>query len=63
MDLPVREQPEVVVDAHAFLMRVHYHFFMKQPRFWYERDLQEADMIVCVLASNLRVSLEKVCGS
>ena len=36
------------------LMRIHYKFFMVNPRFWYEKDLQAADMIICVAASNLR---------
>jgi hypothetical protein len=37
-----------------FLMRVHYRFFMTNPRFWYSKDLITADQIICVLASNLR---------
>lgn len=41
-------------EAIAFLMRIHYNFFMSNPRFWYERDLMVADMMICVAASDLR---------
>lgn len=36
------------------LERIHYRHFMANPRFWYERELQEADMMIVVAASNLR---------
>lgn len=36
------------------LMRIHYNFFMANPRFWYDRDLQDADKLIVVAASNLR---------
>ena len=39
-----------------FLMRIHYRFFMANPRFWYERDLIEADAIICIAASDLRLT-------
>ena len=42
-------------DAVAFLMRVHYGFFMRQSRFWYDRNLREADMLIVVRASDLRM--------
>lgn len=38
------------------LMRVHYSFFMANPRFWYERDLREADAIIVKAASDLRLA-------
>jgi len=34
-------------------------YFMADPRFWYEKGRQEADKIVCVLASNLRQKLRE----
>jgi hypothetical protein len=37
-------------------MRVHYRFFMSNPRFWYQRDLIAADQIICVATSELRRS-------
>lgn len=40
-------------EALGFLMRVHYGFFMRNPRFWYERDLQAADMLIVAKASEL----------
>ena len=42
--------------AIEFIMRVHYRFFMANPRFWYDKDLREADMYICVAASDLRSS-------
>jgi hypothetical protein len=41
-------------DAIEFLMRVHYNFFMANPRFWYEADLRDADRSIIVAASDLR---------
>jgi hypothetical protein len=41
-------------DAIALLMRIHYGVFMANPRFWYEKDLREADTLICVAASDLR---------
>jgi hypothetical protein len=41
-------------DPVACLMQVHYGFFMSNPQFWYDRDLREADAIVCTLASEIR---------
>ncbi len=42
-------------EAIALLMRIHYSpAFVKNKQFWYDRDLQEADKLICVAASNLR---------
>lgn len=38
------------------LRRTHYDFFMANPRFWYERDLREADAIIVRAASELRAT-------
>ena len=38
----------------ALLVRIHYNFFMKQSRFWYDHDLMEADGIIVNLASKMR---------
>jgi hypothetical protein len=46
-------------DAAAFLMRVHYGFFISNPQFWYEPTLVEADGIICRLASELRTEALK----
>lgn len=46
-------------DAVAFLMRVHYGFFIANPRFWDEPTLVEADGIICRLASELRTEALK----
>jgi hypothetical protein len=35
-------------------MSVHYNLFMVNPRFWYERNLIEADALICKAASELR---------
>lgn len=44
-------------EAIALLMRIHYGpVFMGNKRFWNDRDLQEADKIICVAASDLRKS-------
>jgi hypothetical protein len=40
----------------AKLMRIHYGFFMVNPRFWYDKNLQEADAIIVIAASNLRTA-------
>jgi hypothetical protein len=42
-----------------FLMRVHYNFFMVNPRFWYERSTIDADALICIAASNLRCAIKK----
>jgi hypothetical protein len=44
-------------EAIEQLMRIHYNVFMANPRFWYDKDLLEADTMVCVAASNLRREL------
>jgi hypothetical protein len=36
------------------LVNVHYNHFMQNKRFWYEKELQEADSIVCKLLSSMR---------
>jgi hypothetical protein len=41
-------------EAIAQMMRIHYGVFMENPRFWYDKDLQEADKLICVSASDLR---------
>lgn len=41
--------------AVDFLMRVHYGFFMKNPRFWYDKALIDADRYIVVAASDLRL--------
>ncbi len=41
-------------EAIAMLLRIHYGVFMANPRFWYERNLQEADAVIVVAASDLR---------
>lgn len=33
---------------------IHYDFFMRNPRFWYDRDLRDADKLVCLAMSDLR---------
>ena len=38
--------------------RIHA-YFMADPRFWYEKGRQEADKIVCLLASDLRAELRR----
>lgn len=43
-----------IPQAVQFLMRVHYGFFMSNKQFWYDRDLQAADVLICVAASDLR---------
>jgi hypothetical protein len=59
----VKEQDEYELvtgtDAAAFLMRVHYGFFMSNPHFWYEPTLMEADGIICRLASELRMEAKR----
>jgi len=45
-------------EAVAQLMRIHYQFFMTKPRFWNDKDLREADGLICVAASNLRVEIK-----
>jgi len=40
-------------DLLAKYERMHA-YFMADPRFWYEKGRQEADKIICVLASDLR---------
>jgi len=42
----------------AKLMRIHYGFFMANPRFWYDTNLQEADALIVIAASNLRASAQ-----
>lgn len=46
-------------EALEMLMRIHYDFFMSNQRFWYDKDLREADGFVCVAASDLRVEIKK----
>ena len=41
------------------LMGIHYGFYMSNPRFWYDKELQEEDKILCVEASNLRLESGK----
>jgi hypothetical protein len=38
-------------------MRIHYGFFMKNPRYWYDKGLMEADKLICKAASDLRATL------
>jgi hypothetical protein len=45
------------LEAIEQLMRIHYNVFMANPRFWYDKELQAADMLICVVASDLRRSL------
>lgn len=46
---------DLVLGSH-FLLRVHTRF-MKNPRFWYDKNLIEADGIVVVLLSGMRTEL------
>lgn len=48
-------EDERIKDPIAFLMRVHYEFFMANPYFWSDPNAIEADSIICILASNLRL--------
>jgi len=41
-------------EFYRHLMRIHYCFFMANPRFWYDRNLIDADALICIAASNLR---------
>jgi hypothetical protein len=41
-------------DGLEMLVRIHYNFFMKQSRFWYEHNLMEADGIIVNIASVMR---------
>ena len=52
-------EQETSTDAVALLMRIHYGFFMSNPRFWYEPTLVEADAIMCLLASELRTAAKQ----
>lgn len=40
-------------EAIATCVRIHL-YFMAMRRFWYDKDLQEADKLFCVAASDLR---------
>jgi hypothetical protein len=44
-------------EARAMLLRIHYRL-MDSPRFWYERWMLEASMILCLAASDLRIEIE-----
>lgn len=40
------------------LLRIHY-YLMDNPRFWYDKGIQEASKICCVIASDLKVEIGK----
>lgn len=44
--------------AVELLMRVHYSFFMTNPRFWYDKNLLESDKLIVVAASDIRKELK-----
>jgi hypothetical protein len=41
------------LEAISQLLRIH-GYFMLNPRFWYEKNLMEADKLICVAMSDLR---------
>ncbi len=53
-----RDDVQEVLKARRMLLNAHYHL-MDNKRFWYEKGLMEASMILCVIASDLKASLDK----
>ena len=55
---PPKERGMSKEQAITELLRVH-EYFMRNPRFWYERELQAADMLICKAMSDLRAMAAK----